>query len=62
MGESLSKMVAIMIAVFLLFIFPLINMFENQDDISNSDPLRSGIESCMYFTRKIYFSFNKKVN
>ncbi|MEA1974502.1 MAG: hypothetical protein U9N10_02955 [Bacillota bacterium] len=68
MGESLSKMVAIIIAVFLLFIFPLINMFENQDNISRNlvfnetTKFVDSVRNLGYITPRMYEDFHKKIN
>jgi hypothetical protein len=67
MGESLSKMVAIIIAVILLFIFPIMNMFENQDDISRNIVFNEtakfvdSVRNLGYITPKMYNDFYKKI-
>ena len=67
MGESLSKIVSIIIAVLLLFIFPVMNMFEKQDDISRNIVFNEttkfvdSVRNLGYITPKMYNDFLIKI-
>ena len=67
MGESLSKIVAIIIAAILLFVFPVLNMFETQDDISRNlvyNETTKFVDSARnlgYITPKMYNDFTMKI-
>lgn len=67
MGDSLSKIVAIIIAVFLLFIYPISNMFERQDDITRifvlaeTSKLVDSVRNLGYITPNMYMEFRNNL-
>jgi len=67
MGDSLSKIVAIILAVFLLFIYPISNMFERQDDISRifvlaeTTKLVDSVRNLGYITPNMYLEFTNNL-
>lgn len=68
MGDILSKIVALILAVFLLFIFPTMNMFENQDNISRilvfneTTKFVDSVRNLGYITPRMYEEYNKKIS
>ncbi|KAB3525460.1 hypothetical protein [Alkaliphilus serpentinus] len=67
MGDSLSKIVAIIIGVFLLFIYPISNMFERQDDITRifvlaeTTKLVDSVRNLGYITPTMYLEFSNNL-
>ncbi|WP_105617911.1 hypothetical protein [Vallitalea okinawensis] len=63
MGTSLSKIIAWIIACFLMFIFPLMNMFESQDEIariyilSKTTEFADSTRNLGYITRTMYENY-----
>lgn len=68
MGDSLSKIVALFLAVLLLFIFPILNMFENQDDttqvfvLTETAKFVDSARSLGYITPTMYREFAYKLS
>lgn len=68
MGDSLSKIVAIILAVLLLFIFPILNMFENQDNttqifvLTQTCEFVDSVRSLGYITPDMYREFVNKLS
>lgn len=67
MGESISKFVIIIVAVIILFIYPVLNMFENQDDTSKVFVLTEtaqfvdSVRNLGYITPNMYLEFSRKI-
>ncbi|MFZ5988350.1 MAG: hypothetical protein ACOYWZ_14655 [Bacillota bacterium] len=67
MGSSLSKIVALLLSVLLLFIFPILNMFEKQDDttqvfvLTETTKFVDSVRSLGYITPTMYREFTNKL-
>ena len=67
MGDSFSKIIALFLGVLLLFIFPVLNMFENQDDTSKVFVLTEttkfvdAVRNLGYITPNMYLEFSRKL-
>lgn len=67
MGDSLSKFVAIIIAVLILFIFPIKHEFERQDDTSRmfvlteTTRLVDSVRNLGYLNTKMYTEYTKRL-
>lgn len=63
MGTSLSKIIAWIIACFLMFIFPIMNMFETQDEVtriyvlSKTTEFTDSVRNLGYVTRTMYENY-----
>lgn len=68
MENTLSKFVAILLVVVLLFVFPVLNMFENQDNISRTIVLNEvthfvdATRNLGYITPRMYNDLLRKLN
>ncbi len=68
MGESLSKIIALFLSVLLLFIFPILNMFENQDDttkvfvLNETAKFVDSVRSLGYITPDMYRDFTRRLS
>jgi hypothetical protein len=67
MENTLSKFIAILLVVTLLFIFPVLNMFDNQDNISRTIVLNEvtgfvdAVRNLGYITPRMYEDLLKKL-
>lgn len=65
--ESLSQMIAIVLSVVLIFIFPVLNMFDHQDDISRiivfneTTALIDSVRNLGYLTPRMYEDYQRKL-
>ncbi|RCX13011.1 hypothetical protein DFR58_11968 [Anaerobacterium chartisolvens] len=68
MGESLSKIIALFLSVLLLFIFPILNMFENQDDttkvfvLNETAKFVDSVRNLGYITPDMYREFTRRLS
>lgn len=68
MGETFGKIISLIIAVVLLFVFPVLNMFENQDDttkvlvLTETTKFVDSVRNLGYITPNMYLEFTKKLS
>lgn len=68
MDGALSKIIALFISVLLLFIFPVLNMFENQDDttkvfvLAETTKFVDSVRNLGYITPNMYLEFSRKIS